>query len=84
MEDMEQDKISIKDIGTIYLTADVHVSADGDVIQWFKNNGHKDLVKETIHPGTLKAWTKEQLETGGKLPAELKVHQFMKAILRRK
>jgi hypothetical protein len=86
MEDNEQDKVSFPGIGTIYLQADVHVSMNeggNTCIAWFKKNGHKDIVKETVHPGTLKSWTKEQLENGGKLPPELKVHQFMKAILRR-
>lgn len=86
MEDNEQDKVTIKDIGTVYLQAEIQVSiksGDDVSIAWFKKNGHGDIVKETVHPGTLKSWTKEQLENGGKLPPDLKVHQFMKAVLRR-
>lgn len=86
MEDSEQDKVSITGIGTIYLQGDCHVSMSGgedSIIPWFKKNGHKDIVKETVHPGTLKSWAKEQLENGGKLPPALKVHQFLKAVLRR-
>lgn len=87
MEQHEQEKVALKDIGTIYLQADSYVSipsGDATVIPWMKKHGHGDIVKETIHPATLKSWANEQLEHGGKLPPALKIHQFMKAILRRK
>lgn len=88
MDDMEQDKVSIKGVGTVYLQAEVQASIPSveseAAIAWLKKNGHGDIVKETVHPGTLKAWTKEQISTGGKLAPQIKVHQFMKAILRRK
>ena len=38
---------------------------------WMKENGLKDMVKESIHPQTLQAWVKEQLEEAGALPEEL-------------
>jgi len=38
---------------------------------WMKENGLKDMVKESIHPQTLQAWVKEQLEEVGALPEEL-------------
>ena len=41
------------------------------VCEWMKDNGLGDMVKESIHPQTLQAWVKEQLEEVGALPEEL-------------
>lgn len=87
MEDTEQEKIKVTGIGTVYLQPDMQVSIYAKdqkaTIQWFKDNGHESIVKETVHPGTLKSWSKEQIENGGSIPDTLHVHQFQKAILRR-
>jgi hypothetical protein len=88
MEDAEQDKFSIAGMGTFYLQADVQVYIKNEqedaAFKWFRKEGHGDIIKETIHPGTLKSWTKEQLENGGKLPPGMNAHQFMRAVMRRK
>ena len=41
------------------------------VCEWMKDNGLADMVKESIHPQTLQAWVKEQIEEAGSLPEEL-------------
>jgi hypothetical protein len=41
------------------------------VCEWMKDNGLGDMVKESIHPQTLRAWVKEQIEEVGALPEEL-------------
>ena len=41
------------------------------VCVWMKDNGLGDMVKESIHPQTLQAWVKEQIEEDGALPGEL-------------
>ena len=41
------------------------------VCEWMKDNGLADMVKESVHPQTLQAWVKEQLEEAGALPEEL-------------
>lgn len=88
MEDSEQDKVSITGVGTVYLQGDVQVYVkiedQSKTYDWLKKNGHGDIVKETVHPGTLKSWSKEQLENGGELPPGLNVHQYLRAVLRRK
>ncbi len=38
---------------------------------WMRENGLKDMVKESIHPKTLQAWVKEQIEEVGALPEDL-------------
>jgi len=42
-----------------------------EICSWMKDNGLEDMVKESIHPQTLQAWVKEQIEEGGALPEEL-------------
>jgi len=41
------------------------------VCDWMKDNELGDMVKESIHPQTLQAWVKEQIEEVGALPEEL-------------
>jgi len=41
------------------------------VCVWMKDNALGDMVKESIHPQTLQAWVKEQIEEAGALPEEL-------------
>jgi len=41
------------------------------VCAWMKDNALGDMVKESIHPQTLQAWVKEQIEEVGALPEEL-------------
>lgn len=41
------------------------------VCDWMKDNDLGDMVKEAIHPQTLQAWVKEQIEEAGSLPEEL-------------
>ena len=41
------------------------------VCAWMKDNALGDMVKESIHPQTLQAWVKEQIEEAGALPEDL-------------
>ena len=41
------------------------------VCDWMKDNALGDMVKESIHPQTLQAWVKEQIEEAGSLPEKL-------------
>jgi hypothetical protein len=42
-----------------------------EICSWMKDNGLKDMVKESVHPQTLQAWVKERIEEDGALPGEL-------------
>jgi hypothetical protein len=42
-----------------------------EICSWMKDNALGDMVKESIHPQTLQAWVKEQIEEAGALPEEL-------------
>ena len=41
------------------------------VCDWMKGHELGDMVKESIHPQTLQAWVKEQIEEAGALPEDL-------------
>lgn len=42
-----------------------------EICSWMKQNGLADMVKESVHPQTLQAWVKEQIEEAGALPEDL-------------
>lgn len=41
------------------------------ICDWMKGHELGDMVKESIHPQTLQAWVKEQIEEVGALPEDL-------------
>ncbi len=48
--------------------------------QWLKDHGHGDIVKETVHPGTLKSFVKEAAKNAEPLPVHLlSIHTARKA-----
>ncbi len=59
-------------IGRLTLTADLFAGILPDqqqaAYQWLIDNGHPDLIKEYVHPSTLKAFIKEQIEEGVIIP----------------
>ena len=71
----------------IFLQTDMHVhltKADKPAFyEWLKENGHKDLIVPHVHPATLKAFCKEQVSEGNKLPDVIITHPFLKAVLRK-
>lgn len=79
---------TLKTGGKIHLRGDLFASikkADQDAaFEWLRANGHGDLIKETVHPGTLKSFCKEQLEHGANLPALLNAQPFTVATLTRR
>jgi hypothetical protein len=86
MEAADQTKFSVEGVGTVYLTNRVfaHINAaDREAAySWFRDNGHGDLIKETVHTSTLNAWAKEQLEEGGEIPESIQAAYQTTANLR--
>lgn len=56
----------------IHLKTDMHINVTKEqkpaVITWLKKNKHGDLVKEEVNTQTLKAFCRERMEDGDKLP----------------
>ena len=57
------------------LTSRTYASAKSGMMpaicDWMKGHELGDMVKESVHPQTLQAWVKEQIEEVGALPEEL-------------
>lgn len=87
MTEYEIENMKIEGVGTLYTQADLYVTVYADdrekLNAWLKEHDFADLVKETVHAGTLKSWCKEQLEEGGQLPPFLKAKPLTKARIRR-
>lgn len=70
MQDNEMSTFKVEKTGTCYLEADIYPDVKDEVtfFTWLRDNGFKYLIKETVHPQTLKAFCKEQMESKNKLP----------------
>lgn len=72
MADAEIQKMSIEGIGTLFTKNNVfaHIREEDrpKAFDWFRDNGHGGLIKETVHFKTLTSWAKEQLEEGKEVP----------------
>jgi chromosome segregation ATPase len=88
MAAMDISRLSIEGLGTLFKRSEVHayVLAERreEFHQWLRENGHEDLIKETVHPKTLKAFATEQLTDGNPLPECVTATIIPTATLRRK
>lgn len=83
---------SVTHQGTTYsLRHEVYVSPKGGMADalcaWLRQHGAGDLVKETVHPSTLRAYVKEVMEAGelsDELEALVHVYEALKIARREK
>lgn len=80
MEDMEGDGINVPGVGYAELVIEIYpyvkVEDQERFYAWLRKNDMGDLIKETIHPQTLKAWAGDMVddpEQAGSLPEYLTV-----------
>jgi hypothetical protein len=75
MNDENIDRISVKGVGRVSITADMHVSIKADkkddFYQWLRDNGRTDLISETVNASTLKASVKKMFKEGEIPPEDL-------------
>lgn len=75
MDEQNLQSMNIRNLGTLYLTAEVLVStrqAMGPALQeWMRDNGFEDLITEVINASTLGAWVREQMSNGNPVPVDL-------------
>ncbi len=88
MDENEIEKFTVEGVGTIYQQVEVYANVKKEnqetFFAWLRENGHGDLVKETVYPQTLKSFAKEQIEAGVDLPDYVTAHKVPTARLRRK
>lgn len=86
MADQEIATITIDDVGRLQVKADAYVSVlasnRDEMHDWMRDNGHESMIKDTVHAGTLKAWTKAQVKSGEEYPQHLiRFEAYEKAVL---
>lgn len=71
------DKATVTGFGTIYVSDEFYASINKDkrdeFYAWLVDHGHEGLVQPYVHPGTLKAFAREQYSENKPLPEILKV-----------
>jgi len=71
---------------SIYLKVDVYAYCKKEYepafFAWLRANGHGDIIRETVHPSTLKAFAKERVQDGEPLPPQLTVTPETTAVLK--
>ncbi len=87
MDENEIERLTIKGVGTLFtrseLQVGLNVADQEEGFKFLRDNGAESLIKETVHYQTLKAWSKERLENGKKLPEIFHAYAFRKAVIRR-
>ena len=87
MQDTEITKFTIDGYGTIYKKNDVRayirVDNQEEAFDWLNENGHGDIIKETVHWATLRKWANEMLEENKEIPGFIEVTPITVAMTRR-
>lgn len=64
--------IRVEGVGTVYLTSDYNISIIKDMKEvahdWLTENGHEDVIIETVNASTLKSIIKGHLTAGDEMP----------------
>lgn len=86
MEDEGISTITVDGVGRVSLQGDLYARIPADkrqaAFEWLRDNGHGDVITETIPASTLKAMAKEMLKKGETLPEDyFKITPFSRAQL---
>jgi predicted DNA-binding protein YlxM (UPF0122 family) len=75
MHEQDIKGIAIAGVGRVSLVDDIYASIKKDqqseAQQWLDDHGHGDLIRETVHPSSLKALLKSKLKEGEEIPEDL-------------
>lgn len=87
MDDLEITKLKIEGIGTMYLQSDLYynvLAADREkAYNWLREEGHGDIISETVPYQTMRSFLKERMEEGDTIPDVFNVKPIQVAKLRR-
>lgn len=87
MEDEGVSVLTLPGIGRVNCRADLRVNTikgfRASLFDWMRDNGHEDMVTDTINSSTLKAFLKEQMAEGNDVPPEeyLSIHPYTRAVI---
>lgn len=84
MVDEGVETMNVTGVGRLQFSTDIRcsvLSSNRELLKcWLRDNGHGDLVSESINSSTLKAFIKEMIKKGGKYPSELvKIDPYSRA-----
>jgi len=88
MENEDVSTVTVAGAGRVSLQGDLYFSIPAaykdDCFEWLRDNGHGDIIQETVNSSTGKAWAKEMMKQGQTLPEGLfKVVPFTRATITR-
>lgn len=73
--------------GSVYVSTKLSVSVREDDRQqffnWLRDHGHAALISQHVHPSTLAAWAREQLEAKQQIGPFVHVYEEPMAVLRK-
>lgn len=77
---------TLPDGSTVYLRSTLYASCPKaqreQLHQWLRSRGHGDLIKESVHHQTLRAFAREQVEKGEEVPEFMTTHYVTRATVR--
>lgn len=81
--------ITVDGVGRVSIQSDIYFSIPAptkeEAYEWLKDNGHGDLIQETVNSSSGKAWAKEMIKKGLSLPEALfKVTPFSRSQITKK
>jgi len=75
MEEMGLESARIKDVGRLSVRTDAFCSTPAankpKLFEWLIENGHSDLITDSVNGSTLKAFIKEQILAGNDVPLDI-------------
>jgi hypothetical protein len=76
--------MKVNGVGTCYVAADIYPSVKDEtaLFAFLRKNEAASLIKETVHPATLKAYVKEQIENTNTIPDGVEVFPKNKVRIR--
>lgn len=86
MESMGLDGLKVADVGTVYIEAKNRptIKDQDEFYAYLRSHNGEGMIKETVHPQTLAAWVKEELENARSLPPSISNFIQKRAVIRRK
>lgn len=83
MEAENMEVFKVTGIGRVQLTGDIHCNVESgkgpELIEWLREHGLSDIIKDNVNSSTLKATIKELIQQGKAVPPMVKIHAFTRA-----
>jgi len=72
MDDEDVSTLTVPGVGRASIQSDIYFSIPADqrepCYEWLRENGHGDIIQETVNSSTGKSWAKEMMKLGKPIP----------------